>query len=52
MRTLKIKVSSKELNALEDLLFCDLKPGDKRRIDRTVRELWNRLISAWGKPVR
>ena len=37
-------VSNSELNALEDLLYCEI---DKKDL-RLSKKLWKKLVKAWG----
>lgn len=50
MKTLKVRISNGQLNALEDLLYCVLKPWQQRDAEQKARKLWHSLVIAWDKP--
>ena len=52
MRKITLKVSNKELNALEDLLFCKLEKRDYTRAHRESNRLWHKLVRAWDAPIK
>lgn len=52
MKTLKVLVANRQLNALKDLLYCELNPRQKRDAEREVKKLWHGLVVAWDKPRR
>ena len=41
-----VKVSELELNALEDLLYADLTPGERKVLEEIVKGLWHKLVRA------
>lgn len=50
MKTMKVRVTNRQLNALEDLLYCELKPCQKRNLEGEVKNLWKALVTAWDRP--
>lgn len=52
MKTLLVRVSNADLNALENLLYCQLKPREKTAAEKKVKKLWRALVGAWDKKVR
>jgi hypothetical protein len=50
MRKITVNVANRELNALEDLLFCKLEKRAYKRAHRESNRLWHKLVRAWDKP--
>lgn len=52
MKSLKVRVSNDQLNALEDLLYCVLNRRQQRDAEQKAKKLWHTLVVAWDKPAK
>ncbi len=48
-KKITITVKNKHLNALEDLLFCDLPEGKKLKYTKRAKKLWTALVKKYDK---
>lgn len=49
-KLLRVELNNTDLNALEDLLYCDLTPRHKRLAQGKAKRLWHILVTAWDNP--
>ena len=48
-KKITVTLKNKQLNALEDLLYCNLNPMKKIKYTKRVKKLWTRLVNAYDK---
>ena len=49
MKSIKLKVKNKWLNALEDLLYAELNDKEAAKNRKTAAKLWHKLVKAYDK---
>jgi hypothetical protein len=48
-KKIKVKIKNKHLNALEDLLFCNLSKSKEEKYIKKSKKLWTTLVKAYDK---
>lgn len=48
-KKITITVKNKHLDALEDLLYCNLTEDKKEKYSKQVKKLWTVLVKAYDK---
>ena len=49
-KRLTVVIPNAELDALEDLVYCELSDADEAKARRLSARLWNRLVKECDKP--
>ena len=49
MKKIRIKVRNKELDGLEDMLYCELTDLQEVLAKKRVRKLWRRMVKEYDK---
>ncbi len=49
MKTIKVKIKNKWLNALEYLLYCELNEEEKAKAIKQSQKLWHVLVRVYDK---
>ncbi len=49
MKEIKIKLSEKEMDAIEDVFFCDLSRDEYLNISLLLSRVWKRMCRGMGK---
>ncbi|MEO8148307.1 MAG: hypothetical protein ABI723_11745 [Bacteroidia bacterium] len=48
-KTIKVEIQNKHLDALEDLLYCELNEKQTEAAKKHVKKLWQSLVEAYDK---
>ncbi len=48
-KKIKVTVKNKQLNALEDLLYCITSKAEKEKNKKLAKKLWTKLVTAYDK---
>lgn len=48
-KLITVKIQNKQLDALEDLLFCELSKTEKEKAIKDAKKLWQVLVEAFDE---